>query len=540
MSIPKEPRQQMINLMYLVLTALLALNVSAEVLNAFRLVSDGMSISNKAIDNKTSNLMAAFQKQIEIDPNNDKTQALYSDAQTVTNKVGEFVVYVDSLKQVLIDASGGYKEPGDTTSAYKGKKNYDVTTRLMIDQGQATRLKNRINDLKAELMALPEVSKDSAFLKNQITLSTDYNEKAAKKLGKKDWEHYTFHHVPVVAVSAILEKIKSDAKNTETLIIETLLKKIGATDYKFDQLKAQVFANSSYVLQGETYRNEIFLSAFNSTLQPEVFLGSLKTGVATDGKVEDWPLKQSQADAQKVEVKNGIAQFEKQTTGVGPKNYEGTIKIPRPNSKEFDYYPFKFEYTVATPGLTISPTKMNVFYIGLDNPVSISVSGVPDEKVSASITQGSIRKGGESGWIVTVKDPNKPAIVNVSAQIEGGNKQMGQMEFRVKRVPKPVAKVAGKAGGSIKANEFRVQRGVIAELEDFLFDLKFEITGFEMTYAEKRQDLLMDDSNGPLFTEKMKGWMQKAKPGDIFYLDNIKAKGPDGMKNLNSISFKII
>jgi hypothetical protein len=136
---------------------------------------------------------------------------------------------------------------------------------------------------------------------------------------------------------------------------------------------------------------------------------------------------------------------------------------------------------------------------------------------------------GETEVVVSVKMP------------EGSSKTMGSKSFRVKRVPDPVAKIGNDKGGSVKAATFKVQRGIIAELENFDFDIKFQVVGYEMTYAAARQDLLTAMADGPLFTQKMLDFLGKAKPGDAFYFDKIKVKGPDQVvRTLPSIVFKMI
>jgi gliding motility-associated protein GldM len=185
---------------------------------------------------------------------------------------------------------------------------------------------------------------------------------------------------------------------------------------------------------------------------------------------------------------------------------------------------------------------MNVFYIGVDNPVSISVPGFPAEKVSASITAGSIIPAGAGGkYTVKVTQPGKVNVTVSAKQLDNSVKSMGAVEFRVKRVPDPIAKIADQPGGSISTSKFKVQRGMIAVLENFDFDIRFQIVGFEMTYGAKRQDLVSARASGPLFDSKMLDFINRAKPGDTFYFDDIKAKGPDGtIRKLPTIAFKLI
>ncbi len=278
MSIPKEPRQQMINLMYLVLTALLALNVSAEVLNAFKLVSDGMKTSNNAIDSKNSQVMEAFQKQSQRDPT--KAGVLYKSAATAETKVNEFIAYLEGVREEVVQASGGWITDEDGNQDLKEKKDYDGPTNVMIVKKRGPELEAKIAELREALLGLEGLTpEDRQLLEGQITLSSEYNKAAAKRLGKKDWAGYNFDHVPVVAVNTLMDKFKGDALTSTSLIIETLYKKIGEMKYDFDALAAQVFAPSNYIMSGQKYKAEIFVTAYSSSTDPEVYIGKFDPSV---------------------------------------------------------------------------------------------------------------------------------------------------------------------------------------------------------------------------------------------------------------------
>jgi hypothetical protein len=452
---------------------------------------------------------------------------------------------------MLIDESGGYEgDPAD--KELKGKKNVDVTTRLLVDNKKGAELKVKIEELKNNLVNLPSLQKLDASEKERLlsnlTLNADFdpNSKTVKRLGKKTWEDYNFGRVPVIAVVTLLEKYKGDAKNSEAAILDLLYGKIDATSYKFDDLSAKVIAPTSYVLAGTEYTSDIFVSATSSTQNPEVFIGRFNSNVklGPNGRLETYKTEQMPlADGfQTLKVEGGYGKFSDKASSVGVKEVTGAIKVRKPTGDGYEFFPFKFEYTVAQAGVVVSPDKMNVFYIGVDNPVSVSVPGFPAEKVSASISSGSIVSAGAGGkYTVKVTQPGKASVSVSAKQLDGSTKAMGAVEFRVKRVPDPICKIGDQAGGSIGASKFKVQRGMIAVLENFDFDIRFQIVGFEMTYGAKRQDLVSARASGPLFDSKMLDFIKRAKPGDVFYFDDIKAKGPDGTtRKLPSIAFKLI
>jgi gliding motility-associated protein GldM len=459
----------------------------------------------------------------------------------------DFITYVEEIENKLIEMSGGYEDEEKTQ--LKGKKDIDATTRLLVDKPsqKGAELKLKIEELKQNLVNLPSLKSlpqgERDDLMKNLTLNADFdpNDKNVKKLGKKSWEDYNFGRVPVVAVVTLLEKFKGDAKNSESAILDKLYSKIDATSYKFDKLSAKVIAPTSYVLAGSEYTADIFVSATSETQDPKVYIGRFNSQIKDPknlpAQVNAMPLVDG---FQELKVEGGYGKFSDKSSGIGAKEVTGAIKVKKPQGDGFDYFPFKFEYQVAQAGVVVSPDKMNVFYIGVDNPVSVSVPGFAAEKVQASISNGTIT-GSNGKFVVKVTQPGKANVTVTAKQPDGNSKAMGAVEFRVKRVPDPIAKIGDQAGGSVSASKFKVQRGIIAALDNFDFDIKFQIVGFEMTYGAKRQDLVTARVNGPLFDSKMLDFLSRSKPGDTFYFDDIKAKGPDGTtRKLPSIAFKLI
>jgi gliding motility-associated protein GldM len=544
MSIPKEPRQQMINMMYLVLTALLALNVSAEVLNAFKLVGDGMNYSNSVVDQKNTTVLKTFASATAS--GTDEQKQWFASAQQAEKMAKDFDAYIVSLREELVMASGGWLE-GSNKEELKVMKNYDGPTLLMIKKGKGKELEAAIAKLKADLLALPGLSpEDVKALTDQITLTTAYNEANAKKLGKKDWSAYHFDHVPIVAVNTLLYKFQSDAVSSAGLVMEALYKKIGEAKYDFDQLNATISADASYVMKGDPYMAKIFLTASSSSTTPEILLGQIDRSVAPDNKkVGKNPIVGGGSPVAAEQIKSGVWEYEDRNTGAaGERAKSGAIKVPKPGSKgEFEYYPFEFRYNVADLGVAVSPDKMNVFYIGVDNPVTITVTGMTSDKVSASLTggMGTIKKVSGSEYTVNVNKVGETEVAVTGVGPDGKSKQLDTKKFRVKRVPDPIAKVGTSAGGKVPAAQFKVQRGVIPVLEDFVFDIKFVVVSFEITYAAKRQDLITKKATSGAFTGEMIELLNRSKPGDVFYLDEVRVKGPDGqIRKLPSIAYTLI
>jgi len=534
------PRQKMINMMYLVLTALLALNVSNEVLNAFKLVNDGLLGTNISLNNKNEGIYKAFRKQLDLDK--AKAEPLYKKAQQAQNASKEFVEYVEKYKKQIIKEAGGIDpESGDIVQ----RDNIDVATRIFVEANgkNGKELRKKILDSRNLMLSLVD-EKDRAAFDKSITLNAEY--KKAKGEADKGWEFATFNHVPTTAAVTLLTKFQSDAIASEGAIIEYLIKKIGEADIKFDKLAAKVIAPSSYIMQGNTYKADIFVAAYSSTQNPDVFLGGLTDKFKRDPETGDL-MEYKSADenpplsgAQKIDVLNGFGKYEVSGSGVGERKYSGAVRIKDPLGG-YIYYPFEAAYQVAGKAVAVSPTKMNVFYIGVDNPVKITVAGVQPQDVIASMDGGELTKSDAPNYVVRVKTPGT-AKITVSAKVDGKTMPMGVEEFRVRRIPDPIPTVGGqKLPTKVPIAKIRSTAGLVALLENFEFEARYNIISYKMMYKPKSDDIVDDVASGPLFSDKMKAFMGRAKPKDIILFDEIKAMGPDGVpRKLGQLFFEII
>jgi gliding motility-associated protein GldM len=315
--------------------------------------------------------------------------------------------------------------------------------------------------------------------------------------------------------------MQSDVRNAESDIINYLLTQVDAGDFKFNKIEAVVISNSDYIFRGQEYKASVFLAAYDSTKQPVV---QLENGT-------------------ELTVKDGKGEYTAIGSSVGTRTWAGTIILDSGDGTNVIRREFKKEYQVAEASAVISPTKMNVFYRGVKNPVSISVSGVPKESLLAEITKGRISRGGDDWEVEPGPGPeNEIVTVKVSAKVENAVRFMGQMPFRVKDVPDPVAEVAGRNQGSIGISDLTRAGGVKANLKNFDFDLEFTVTeftvsavlsgGFTENVTAKSSEFSRDQ------VEKI---LSKLKSGQRVTFENIKAIGPDGKtRTLNSIVFKII
>lgn len=504
MSIPKEPRQLMINLMYIVLTAILALNVSAEILNAFLAMNDSISESSAIVAKSNQQIVSAIRQQAEA----------YSQFEPLSQKAGEvskisasFNQYIDDLKNELIETSGGYDEEGKL----KGLKDKDVTTRMFVKEERGDKLEKKILELREQLLAIVEDEEVRAQLSSSIPLNI---KPIPEDSDKESWAAFNFQQMPVAAILPLLSKFQNDAKVSETAILNHFLRQTNTEEMKADAFEAVVAADKSYVIRGEDLTAEIFLGAYSSTAD--------NIAVRVNGR--------------SVPVRNGKAMLNVQPEGLGSKEMDVRIDVTNPVSGEVKSYNKIFKYEVGERSVAVSADKMNVFYVGVKNPVTISAAGIPSTEMQVRAEGVQLEKVNNSQFVAVPTRPGK-AIITVS----GGGLNPTSFEYRVKKIPTPIPMMGRYKSGRIKPNEFKVYDQIKAIHEHFDFDAKCNVTGFEITRVQKKGDPQIYENRGGKFEERTKRIMRQADFGDVYYFENIRAKcpGDSNTRKLSSMIFRI-
>ncbi|MCG8411234.1 MAG: gliding motility protein GldM [Bacteroidales bacterium] len=538
----ETPRQKMIGMMYLVLTAMLALNVSAEVLDAFTAVDEGLRKTTKNYTEKNQALYADFneqyaQNEVKVKPWKDK-------ADEVKRRSDELYDYIQDLKIEIIEENG-QKDPKEgviteegeiNNDKLKGKDKYDAASHILIGanaDGKAFDLKDKIEEYRKYLISLTKI--DTAVV-HSLEVNLETKDPPPTKDGeRKPWEVKHFEHMPLAAVMPLLSKIQVDIRNSEAEVVQYLYKQIDAGSFSFNKLEATIIPNSSYILQGNPYKADIFLAAVDTTSPPIVYVGKYDSTLTKEGVYKYF----MKGRFDSLTVVEGKGKFERLTNVLGEQRWEGLIKLKGPDGS-YITKPFKRRYTVAKPNLVVSPTKMNVFYVGVDNPVSISIAGVAGNRIIPSMRNGTIKKQRDGEYIVNPRRPGK-SIISVKANIDGVSKNMGNVEFRVRTVPDPVVKVAGKKGGKITKNVLAAQVGVLADMENFEFDLKFKITEFTVSTTDRGGYYIDAKAKGGRFTKKQLDLIKRLRRSSRVNIEDVKAVGPDGkVRDLASIVFEII
>jgi gliding motility-associated protein GldM len=544
----ETPRQRMIAMMYLVLTALLALNVSKDMLEAFLVVNKSMENTIEVFENKLGNLYIEFENQHQLKPN--KVKDFWEKAQQARKLSNELKRYIEHAKlQVVmqserkdsIDAIQDFyikdtrpdpDDPRKEVDAYMldmskvpTKDKYDESTNYFINKREAYRLRERIDAYKAAMLDL--IGEE---FRDNIKMGLDTKGPFFDADGKsQDWENHNFYHTILAATITILNKLKAEVQTTEFDIVAELYSEIDITDFKFDRIEAKVIPKTNYVLQGEKFEADVLVTAFDTKQTPEVYVLQGTDEITVSNKDR----------AQRVEGQEGVVKISFPGGGTGLQRYAGVIEVISPEGERIPY-PFNGEYIVAPPSLTVAATKMNVFYIAVDNPVSISVPGIADADLRASISSGTLSRDPKGrDWIVRVPVGSTKAVITVDANYQGETRRMGSAEFRVKKVPNPVAEIAGQVEGQIDKNTLLAAGAIIPVMKDFEFELYFKVTSFRMATIIGG-DWISKRTGGNRFSDEMLSLIQGGKRGQKFFFENITAEGPDNTpRSLNPIALEI-
>lgn len=494
----ETPRQKMIGIMYLVLMAMLALNVSDTILNAFSTLNNSLVTSTEYVNQSLEQSIRAFE-QTKLKENPERAKPILDNIKKVQAVSGDLYNYVEELKKTLEEQGGGRNAE---TGELNKRDDLDVSPRIMINQKKGAELKNKINETREKLLALvdPKDRESVAF-----SLEAVDPKKPANDGTRKNWEQSNFGDgTPLTATITILSKIQTDVKNAENVVVRKFLSKMDEALVTLDAFAAVAVAPTSYVIQGQPYTAEVFLTAYDSKQNPDITV-----------------------NGSKLQTRDGRGVYTINTASEGEFKWKGTIRVQQTDGTIKTYETPEQSYTVAKPSAVVSPDKMNVFYIGPDNPVSVSAPGIPKEKLKVTMTGGTL--SGSNGKYVARVTGGSEATVTVSAEISPGKSQvLGTTKFRIKEVPPPIATFGGKASGVLSASVAKSVGKLEAELRNFDFDYKYRISKFTLYAQKPRQDAIILQSSDDNFSGQVKQVISSLAPGDVLYFLNISAVGETG------------
>lgn len=547
----ETPRQKMIGMLYLVLTALLALNVSKDILDAFLVVNEGMVSTNVRFESKVATVYNRFESQYNLNPG--KVGEYWEKAQELRLRSQQLINYLDSVQLEVVSRSErksheevkslyyakvqlpDFRNQGDLRdrdfldlSLVPSRDKYDEATNYMIGpnkNGEAYTMAKKIEEYRQFVLGI--VGENNA---NKIGLNTQEKFKDASGV-TQDWMYYNFYHTILAANVTILNKIVTEVQSAEFDAVNRLFENITEKDYKFDRLSAEVIPNSTYILKGQNYEATVILTAYDSKTQSEVKIVRGASAI-NDGNI---------GGAQVFRSENGVVRLSFPGQTEGPQRYAGVIEVRDPLTQELKRHPFDAQYIVAPPSLTVAPLKMNILYSGLKNPISISAPGIPNEQIVPSISKGKIIRNANGNWDVEVPAGERTTTISAAANVDGKSLPLGSFEFRIKRVPDPIAKIADLTDGTIDKNRLLASRAIIPEMVDFDFEgFHFEIVSYELSTYRGTELQRTGTVRGNVFNDAVSNLIKNAGRGQRLYFERIQAKGPDGtMRTLNPINLEI-
>jgi gliding motility-associated protein GldM len=302
----------------------------------------------------------------------------------------------------------------------------------------------------------------------------------------------------------ILRKFQNDVKTSENKVVSHIHEQVGKVEVIFDAFEAIVGQNSKYLMPGQELEISAGLGAFSKTKVPDIYIGGAK--VATNEK--------------------GMAIYKTAAGSIGNHTIPVKVSFLDQNGKQQERT-FNVEYTVGQSNASIALDKMNVLYIGVDNPVTIAASGGGADKVNATINNGSISRAGNGKWIARVNSVDDNTIITVT--VDG--KVAGSSQFRVRNIPTPQAYVGGMPSGTgTSAAALANQAGIGAGIKDFPFELTYNVVEYTVVGLNEDGDVVKASGNSAAFTPQARKLISMAKPGDIISISPIYATGPDGVR----------
>jgi gliding motility-associated protein GldM len=526
MALPKEPRQKMINMMYLVLTALLALNVSSEILNAFVTVNDSIGKSNTVITDKNQMTYASFAEKLKDQQTAAQAAVWAPKADEIKKLSAEMYNYLEGLKTALETEAGSHESHGQKEM---NLDNLDAATRLMDNQGKGKELydkltayrKNVIGVLKPEEFAnsplqQAQLKKDVELFNRTIPIDmTVRKSKTGKDYGQDaaGWTQSYFHMTPSIAAFTILSKFQNDVKNTESQLIDYCHKNIGEVKLVYNKFQAIATANTAYAMPGDNIEITAGVGAFSEAAKPRITING-----------QNMPL-----------TPEGTAVFKQQAAGAGDHSVNVNIEFNKPDGT-VERVTKVVKYTVGVPsGASVFLEKMNVMYIGVDNPITISGGSVGSEKVRVSFADGSISRVNGDRYVAK---PNKAGMSKIIVNADGKNYEF---PMRLKSLPPPTPFVGTAKGGNMPSAQFKAMGGVIARLEDSEFEAPFRVVSYRVSAVGGPIQLYKEAINeGNRWSGQAATLVSSAGPGSKVYFDDIIVVGPDGkQKNIGTMAFSL-
>jgi gliding motility-associated protein GldM len=493
----ETPRQRMIGMMYLVLTALLALQVSNAVLEKFIFIDESLRYSVQVSKDATDQLLKGVQAQIEKDGNKPKDVAIMAKAQKAKDESRKMLGEIENLREELVKYTGGRdKETGELVDG----KNYDKSMTFLIGtetgaKGKAYELKEKLNAFAASMskydkdIAVGPLAQDA----KDIPMFAKNNDQKTK-----DFARLNFENTPLVATLAVLSEMQTKVARAESQVINEIAKEIGGVEIKFDKVEAMATAESRVVAAGTKYKAKMFLGASVSNVTPK--MSSSKGGIKMEGGV-------------------GILEFTAQAgsydaEGNSKQTWEGRISVTKADGGDTTFT-LKEDYIVAKPVIQVQSASVQALYLRCGNKLNIQVPALGvNYDPSFSATGAATERGSKKGEVIVV-----PNSANVALTVSSGGNTIGTENFKVRTVPKPSLAVAGlnlKQGGACPAS-LTVKAIADESFKAFLpEDARYRVTEVEVIHIRGRRPVGTKRGGGEI---NINDFRANAREGDRLFIE---------------------
>lgn len=512
-----SPRQKMINLMYVVLMAMLALNVSSDVLNGFSLVDEGLNRSKENTIIQNDNIYKALDDAMKQNP--EKAKEWYNKAKQVRLLSDSIYNFAEELKWKIVREADG--EDGDIHDI-QGKENLEAATHVMLAPGigNGRKLRIAIDSYRERVLKMINDKNQKKIIADN--LSTEVPQKG--KLLGKNWQEYMFENTPVAAAVTLLTKLQNDVRHAEGEILHQLVSNIDIKDVRVNEINAYVIPTAQTVVRGGRFSAQIIMAAVDTTSRPDIYIGNTL-------------------------LKSGNGRYETICNSIGDFMLKGYMVMRNGNGEEIRRE-FSQPYTVVEPAATVSATMMNMLYAGYQNPISVSVPGVPINKVSASISGGTLTKKDNGSYIAVPSKVGEDVVITVTAENEGHQQEMGKFTFHVRKLPDPTAYISFsdengnsnryKGGQPVSRTALLNSKGISAAIDDGLLDIQFKVLSFETVSFDGMGNAVPDVSKSSEFTQRQRDAIRRLSRGKRLYISRVHAIGPDGIERVLPSSMEII
>ena len=513
---PVSPRQKMINLMYVVLMAMLALNVSNEVLNGFSIVEESLNRTTGNSIKENLSIYEDFEAQMKANPN--KTKEWYDKAQQVKQMSDSLYNLAADLKLAIVQEADG--KDGDVKNI-RNKEDQEPANHVMLapGTGRGQFLYDAINAFRERMLKMVTDEKQRQIIASNLTTEIPKN---AHTMGK-NWQEYMFESMPAADAVTLLSKLQSDVRYAEGEVLHTLVQNIDVKDIRVNALEAFVIPNSQTIVRGDKFSAHIVMAAVDTTQVPDIYIGN-----------------------QKVTLRDNL--YERICGATGDFTLAGHIETVNGSGDKIRR-DFSQKYTVVDPSATVSADLMNVLYVGYNNPLSVSVPGVPLSKISASMSGGTLQPVGPGKYIARPSQVGQNVTITVTSTNTGRAQQMGQFTFRARKLPDPTAYIIVKdeqgnndrfRGGNMSKPELMSTDGIGAAIDDGILDIGFKVVSFKVVFYDNLGNAVPIASDGSHFSARQKETFRKLTRNRRFYISEVVAVGPDGIQRTLKTSMEVI